>query len=78
VEEGDAVWLRAGVLGHDSDITPLVIPFRSAGARALTYEPDFSECKRFFGYFGHNFGIRGAEHLKRATAQPNFLPRHSD
>ena len=39
VGEGDAVWQRAGVLGHVSDSTPLVIPFRSAGARELTPGP---------------------------------------
>jgi len=33
------VWQRAGVLGHVSDSTPLVIPFRSAGARELTPGP---------------------------------------
>ena len=32
VGEGDAVWQRAGVLGHVSDSTPLVIPYRSIGA----------------------------------------------
>ena len=31
--EGDAVWQRAGVLGHVSDSTPLVIPYRNIGAR---------------------------------------------
>ena len=39
VEEGGAVWPRAGVLGHVSDSTPLVIPFRSAGARERTPGP---------------------------------------
>jgi len=33
------VWLRAGVLGNVSDSTPLVIPFRSAGAIELTPGP---------------------------------------
>ena len=34
VGEGDAVWHRAGVLGHVSDSTPLVIPYRSVGDTA--------------------------------------------
>jgi len=47
----------------------------------------FFGVKDFFGYFGQNFGIRGAEHHKRATLtqprpQPNFLrpsfPRVAD
>ena len=37
--EGDAVWQRAGVLGHVSDSTPLVIPYRSIGARERTPGP---------------------------------------
>jgi len=39
VGEGDAVWQRAGVLGHVSDSTPLVIPYRSIGARERTPGP---------------------------------------
>jgi len=39
VEEGDALWLRAGVLGHVSDSMSLVIPFQSAGVRELTPGP---------------------------------------
>jgi len=39
VGEGDAVWQRAGVLGHVSDSTPLVIPYRSIRARGRTPGP---------------------------------------
>jgi len=39
VGEGDAVWQRAGVLGHVSDSTFLVIPYRSIGARERTPGP---------------------------------------
>ena len=33
------MWQRAGVLGHVSDSTPLVIPYRSIGARERTPGP---------------------------------------
>ena len=39
MEEGDVVWARAGVLGHLSCSTPLVIPFQSAGASERTPGP---------------------------------------
>jgi len=39
VQEGDGVWPRAGVLGHASYSTPLVIPYQSAGARERTPRP---------------------------------------
>jgi len=39
VQEGDGVWPRAGVLRHVNYITPLVIPYQSAGARERTPRP---------------------------------------
>ena len=42
----------------------------------LHYEPDFSEC-RIFRILRSNFGIRGAEHHKRATlTQPSPTSFH--
>ena len=41
--EGDAVWQRAGVLGHVSDSRPLVIPFGALGRENSPQDPSPAE-----------------------------------